>query len=282
MTRETARWLTAAVEGGTVGWPDPVRGLIPISVIVAAVDPTVARRIVEDSGCLTADVTVAAHPGSLADDVSRVEAVRDSLGREGRIRLSANGMWTVDEAIQAIHLLAKAAGELEFVAQPCRTVAETALVRGKVDTLIATGVGFADAADVAILRSGPLGGVRRALRLAERLELPCVVSSSYETSIGLTAGLALAGVLPELPFACALGTISALAGDVVVERRSLRPVDGHLPVAPMPASPAPELLARYAITDDGQDRPVASAPSVGSGDRVSYVDFAFRWLSAIH
>ncbi|TPG33610.1 enolase C-terminal domain-like protein [Mycolicibacterium hodleri] len=250
--RETARWLTAAVEGGTVGWPDPLRGLIPIAVTVAAVDPAVARRVVEDSGCLTADVTVAAHPGSLADDVDRVEAVRDSLGREGRIRLNANGMWAVDEAIHAIALLTKAAEELEFVGQPCRTVVETATVRRRVDTRIATSVGLADAADILILRSSPLGGVRRALRLAERLELPCVVSSSNETSIGLTAGLALAGALPELPFACALGTISSLSGDVVVERRSLRPVDGHLPVAPMPAMPAPELLARYAVTDQGR------------------------------
>ncbi len=247
--RETARWLTAAIEGGTVGWPDPVRGRIPIAVTVAAVDPALAHRIVEDSGCLTADVTVAAHPDCLADDVARVEAVRDALGRDGRIRLNANGMWDVDDAVRAIAILAKAAGELEFVEQPCSTVGETATVRGKVDTRIATSVALAEAADVAILRNGPLGGVRRALRLAERLELPCVVSSSNETSIGLTAGLALAGALPELPFACALGTISLLAGDVVVERRSLRPVDGHLPVAPMPAAPAPDLIRRYALTD---------------------------------
>ncbi len=261
--RETARWLTAAIEGGTVGWPDPVRGRIPIAVTVAAVDPALAHRIVEDSGCLTADVIVATHPDSLADDVARVEAVRDALGRDGRIRLNANGMWDADDAVRAIAVLAKAAGELEFVEQPCRTVDETATVRGKVDTRIAASVALAEAADIAILRSGPLGGVRRALRLAERLELPCVVSSSNETSIGLTAGLALAGALPELPFACALGTISSLAGDVVVERRSLRPVDGHLPVAPMPASPAPDLIQRYALTDveriDGWRRRLHSA-----------------------
>ncbi|HYO01190.1 MAG TPA: o-succinylbenzoate synthase [Mycobacterium sp.] len=247
--RETARWLTASTEGGTVGWPDPVRGRIPIAVAVPAVDPVQARRIVEDSGCLTADVTVAAQPDSLAADVARVEAVRDAFGPEGRIRLKANGMWNVDDAVRAIAIFAKAAGELEFVEQPCRTLDELATVRRKVDVRIAASAALAEAADVAVLRSGPLGGVRRALRLAERLERPCVVSSSNETSIGLTAGLALAGALPELPFACALGTISLLAGDVVVERRSLRPVDGHLPVAPMPASPAPELVERYALTD---------------------------------
>jgi O-succinylbenzoate synthase len=247
--RETARWLTAAVEGGTVGWPDPRRGRIPIAVIVTAVDPASARRTVENSGCLTADVTVATKPDSLAEDVARVEAVRDALGPEGRIRLNAKGMWSVDDAVRAIAVLSEAAGELEFVGQPCRTLDELATVRRKVDVRIAAEVSSAEAVDVAILRSGPLGGVRRSLRVAERLERPCVVSSSGETSIGLASGLALAGALPELPFACALGTVSLLTGDLVVARRSLRPVDGHLPVAPTPAPPEPDLLERFALTD---------------------------------
>src|SRR3954470_17237723 len=77
--RETSRWLTAAIEGGTVGWPDPLRGRIPIAVTVAAIDAASARRIVAASGCLTAEVTVAADRDSLADDVARVEVVRDAL-----------------------------------------------------------------------------------------------------------------------------------------------------------------------------------------------------------
>lgn len=246
---ETTRWLTAAVEGGTVGWPDPRRGRIPIAVVVAAVNPVSARRTVGASGCLTAEVTVAATPGSLADDVERLVAVRDELGPRGRIRLNANGMWTVEEAVRAIGILAEAAAEVEFVGDPCRTTAELAAVRGRVDVPIAAGASCAEAVDVVILRSGPLGGVRRALRVAERLEMPCVVSSSGETSIGLTAGLALAGALPDLPYACALGTVTLLDGDLVAPGRSLRPVDGHLPVAPTPAAPVPELVRRFAVTD---------------------------------
>ena len=76
-----------------------------------------------------------------------------------------------------------------------------------------------------------------------------MVSSSGETSIGLAAGLALAGALPELPYACALGTVTLLDGDLVAPGRSLRPVDGHLPVAPTPAAPVPELVRRFAVTD---------------------------------
>jgi O-succinylbenzoate synthase len=152
---------------------------------------------------------------------------------------------TVDDVVR----LVGAAGELEFVVAPWRTREELADVRRRVDVPVAATADLADAADIAILRSGPLGGVRRALRLAERLERPCVVASSDETSIGLAAGLALAGSLPDLPFACGLGTIAQLNGDLVAERRSLRPVAGYLPVAPMAAEPAAELVARYALTD---------------------------------
>jgi o-succinylbenzoate synthase len=247
--REAARWLTSAVEGGTVGWPDPLRGRIPIAVAVPAFDPTLAHDITAKSGCRTADVTVGARPGSLAEDVARVEAVRDALGPGGAIRCDAGGRWSVEEAASAITALIKAAGELEYVEQPCRTVEELAAVRRRVDVRIAAEVSMASAADIAVLHSGPLGGVRRALRLAEACGLPCVVSSSMETSIGLASGLALAGALPELPFACGLGTRLLLTGDLVTERRSLVPVDGHLPVAPMPASPDSALLDQYALTD---------------------------------
>ena len=254
------RWLTAAIEVGTVGWPDPVRGRIPIAVTVPAVDPVRAHAIVTRSGCGTAEVTVAAHPDSLADDIARVEAVRDALGPAGAIRVDANGRWDTDTAIGAIAALSSAAGGLEFVEQPCRTLDELAAVRRQVDIRIAVDqslryaqrpldISRAGAADIAVLTSAALGGARRALRVAEVCELPCVVSSALETSIGLAAGLALAGALPELPFACGLGTRTLLDGDVVAPSRSLVPVDGHLPVAPMPAAPDPELLARFAVTD---------------------------------
>ena len=104
----------------------------------------------------------------------------------------------------------------------------------------------AEAADVAVLKVQPLGGVRACLELAERLGLPVVVSSALETSVGLAAGLALAAALPELPFACGLGTARLLSGDLVTD--PLVPVDGVLTVR-RPA-PEPELVARYAADHD--------------------------------
>ena len=252
--RADVRALTAALEPGTVGWPDAVRGRIPVSVTVPVIDPGAAHDYVTDSSCRTADVIVAA--GSLADDIARVEAVRDALGPHGAIRCDARGRWDVDDAVKSIAALAKAAGGLEFVVQPCATVEELTSVRRRVDVAIAAEARRIDdprsltsATDVVVLHTAPLGGVRRALRVAEQTELPCVVASALETSVGLSSGLALAGVLPELPFACGFETRRWLATDVTGVWRTLSPVDGFLPVAPMP--PAPDLghPATYALRD---------------------------------
>jgi O-succinylbenzoate synthase len=243
---ESASWLATAVEQATVGWPAPVRDRIPINCTIPVVGPDRAQEIAATSGCRTAKIKVADHPESLAEDVARVEAVRDGLGPAGRIRVDANAAWDVDTAVACIEALDKAAGGLEYVEQPCPTIEELAAVRRRVNVPIAADesirraedplrVAVAGAADIAVLKCTPLGGVRRALQVASAAGLPCVVSSALETSVGLGAQLALAGALPEMDLACGLGTLSLLTGDVVED--SLVPVDGFLPVPRTPAVP---------------------------------------------
>lgn len=258
--RVSASWLATAVEQCTVGWPEPVRDRIPINCTVPAVGPERAHDIAASSGCTTAKVKVADHPDSLSEDLARVEAVRTAFGPKGKIRVDANGVWDVDTAVTHIGLLDKAAGGLEYVEQPCATIEDLAAVRRRVDVLIAADesirraddpmrVAVAGAADVAVIKCTPLGGVRRALRIAEAAGLPCAVSSALETSVGLGAQLALAGALPHLDFACGLGTLSLLRGDVDAESDSLRPTDGHLPVPRTPLRPDPDRLAEFELTD---------------------------------
>jgi o-succinylbenzoate synthase len=255
---ESVPWLAAAVEQAAGEWPAPVRDRVPVNVTVPAVGPERAHAVVTGSGCRTAKVKVADHPGSLAEDLARVEAVRDALGPAGAVRVDANGAWDVDAAVRAVRELDWAAGGLEYVEQPCRTVDELAAVRRRVDVRVAADesirraedplrVALAGAADVAVLKASPLGGVRRALRVAEAAGLPCVVSSALETGVGLAAGLALAGALPVLDFACGLGTVALFEGDVVPAPP--RPVDGHLPVPRTPPSPDPALLAAHEQRD---------------------------------
>jgi O-succinylbenzoate synthase len=244
---ESVPWLRAALEATEAGWPAPVRDRVEVNTTVPVVGPEKAHELVRASGCRTAKVKVADPRVSLADDCARVEAVRDALGPGGAIRVDANMAWDVDTAVRAIADLDKAAGGLEYAEQPCPSIEDLAAVRRRVDVRIAADesirraedplkVAVAGAADIAVLKVAPLGGVRRALEVAEACGLPCVVSSAVETSVGLAAGLALAGALPELGFACGLGTISLLTGDVCAE--PLSPVDGYLPVprqAPVPA-----------------------------------------------
>ncbi|WP_036529474.1 o-succinylbenzoate synthase, partial [Nocardia sp. CNY236] len=257
---EAASWLATAIEQATVGWPEPVRDRIPINATVPAVDAQRAHDIVAVSGCRTAKVKVADHPESLPEDLARVEAVRSALGPHGHIRIDANGLWDIDTAIDHIRRLDAAAAGLEYVEQPCRTIDELAAVRRKVGVRIAADesirraedpmkVAVAGAADVAVIKCTPLGGVRRAVQVAQAAGLPCVVSSALETSVGLAAQLALAATLPDLDFACGLGTLSLLEGDTVVEEHALRPVEGMLAVPRTPPVPAPELLEKFQLTD---------------------------------
>ncbi|AXX27790.1 o-succinylbenzoate synthase [Actinosynnema pretiosum subsp. pretiosum] len=250
---ECAPWLACAVEAAEEGWPAPVRERVAVNCTVPVVSPERAHALVSASGCGTAKVKVADPGAPLAEDLERVAAVRDALGPGGAVRVDANAAWDVDTAVAAIRALDRAAGGLEYVEQPCRTVEELAAVRRRVDVRIAADesirraedplrVAVAGAADVAVIKVAPLGGVRRALRVAEACGLPCVVSSAVETSVGMAAGLALAGALPELDFACGLGTLPLLDGDVATA--SLVPVDGWLPVPTAP--PVPDRAERFA------------------------------------
>ena len=94
-----------------------------------------------------------------------------------------------------------------------------------------------EAADIAVLKVQPLGGVAACLRIAEQIGLPVVVSSALETSVGIAAGLALAAALPELPYACGLATLALLDGDVT--SHAVRVVDGALAVS----RPEPDLAS---------------------------------------
>jgi O-succinylbenzoate synthase len=235
--RECARWLACALEAAAGGWPAPVRSQIPVNVTVPAVGPEQAHAIVAASGCRTAKVKVAERGQPAGADIARVEAVRDALGPDGRIRIDANGAWDVDQAERALRELGRFG--LEYAEQPCATLDELARLRRRVNVPVAAdesirraddpmAVRAAGAADIVVLKAQPLGGVRAALAIAEACGLPVVVSSAVETSVGLAAGVALAAALPDLPYACGLATMSLLTQDVTAAPLVAR--DGALPV----------------------------------------------------
>jgi O-succinylbenzoate synthase len=250
---ECVPWLAAAREAADTGWPAPVRSSVPVNVTVPAVGPQAAADIVRaSSGCRTAKVKVAEPGQTEADDLARVEAVRDALGPDGQVRVDANGGWDVDTAVRMVALLDRVG--LEYVEQPCRTVEELAAVRRRVDVPVAADesirraddplrVARLEAADIAVLKVQPLGGVAACLRIAEQIGLPVVVSSALESSVGIAAGLALAAALPELRYACGLATLALLDGDVTSNPFVV--VDGALAVS----RPVPDLASSVAADE---------------------------------
>jgi O-succinylbenzoate synthase len=215
-----------------------VRDTVPVNATVPAVPAgEVAAVLAAFPGCTTAKVKVAEAGGDEAGDLARLEAVRDYLGALGRVRIDVNGGWDVTQARARIPRYDHAAGGLEYVEQPCPGVDDLAELRRHVDIPIAAdeSVRLADdpaaakeAADVLVLKVAPLGGVRACLALAEQVDRPVVVSSALESSVGLAAGVALAAALPELPYACGLGTAALLADDVTDD--PLVPGDGVVTV----------------------------------------------------
>ena len=161
------------------------------------------------------------------------------------VRVDANGGWSVDEAAEAAAALT-ADGPLEYLEQPCATVPELAELRSRVDVPIAAdesirkaddplAVVRAGAADIAVLKVAPLGGVSALLDIAAQIDIPVVVSSALDSAVGIAGGLAAAAALPELRHACGLGTGGLFVEDVAAP---VVPVDGKLPVRSVVPDPA--------------------------------------------
>ena len=257
---EAARWLAAGIEAAYAGWPVPARSAVPVNATVPAVPPDrVADVLSRFDGCMTAKVKVGERGQALSDDVDRVAAVRAALGPHGRIRVDANGAWSVEDALAALGTLA--AYDLEYAEQPCASVEELAdlrkaLARNGIDVPIAADesirkvddplrVARTGAADIIVVKVAPLGGVARALEVVNECGLPAVVSSALDTSVGIAAGVALAAALPALDHACGLGTVGLFERDIALD--PLRPVGGELSVARRPA-PDPSALAELAAS----------------------------------
>ena len=225
---DAATCRRAAEEAATEGWPPARRRRVRVNVLIPAVTPDQAAALAAGHS----DVKVKVGDDG---DIDRVAAVRDAIGRHARLRVDANGAWDVDAAVAAIGRLAPF--DLELVEQPVASLDDLATVRRRVavpvaadecvrDVADARQLAALDAADALVVKVQPLGGVAAALEVAAAAGVPLIVSSMYETSVGLAAGLALAAAVDDLPFACGIGTATLLAADVVDD--PLVPVPAHL------------------------------------------------------
>ncbi|WP_353066149.1 o-succinylbenzoate synthase [Arcanobacterium hippocoleae] len=241
-TAESARWLMGGLDSVLRGYPLSAqqRREIPINVTVPAVPAPQAAEIAQALGAHTAKVKVAEPGQTIQDDLSRLAAVRAALGAKANIRIDVNGKWDLRTACDNLPKYDRAARGLEYAEQPCADVADLARLRKRIPSVqIAADeslrraenpllVRDLAAADVVVVKNQPLLGVRAALELVTELDLPAVVSSALESSVGLTSGLYLAAALPDLRYACGLGTAKLFHIDV--SSQALLARAGVLPV----------------------------------------------------
>ncbi len=272
LPREASAWLKSALNCVTAPPVTSVKTHVNVNVTIPVISAEdAARRVRQSGGCLTAKVKVADPRVSLSQDCARVEAVADALCQVAqelppasgqslapRLRVDVNGAWDVDQAVHAIKQLDRAAaavGGLEYVEQPCMAVEDLAGVRKRVDVRIAADesirraedplrVAALEAADVAVVKVAPLGGVERALQIGHDTGLDLVISSALESSVGLASGVHAAAALGDTPFACGLATAQLLAADTT--SAPLLPKGGQIELRPV----SPDLVATARNVDD--------------------------------
>lgn len=230
--QESAAWLACALEAAWLPTPEPVRTRIPLNATLPAVP---AERVPEvlakyEGEIQELKIKVAEKGQSLADDIARVAAARDALPN-ARLKVDANMGYTLAGALDALRKLCEYG--IIYAEQPVASVEDMAALRFAIakeglpariaaDESIRKAedplkVARANAADLMVIKAAPLGGVRRALALVEQAQLPAVVSSALESSVGIATGASLAASLPTLRYGCGLGTVSLMAEDVTDE-----------------------------------------------------------------
>ncbi|MFM1950830.1 MAG: hypothetical protein RL418_517 [Actinomycetota bacterium] len=254
--KEAARWLQAALSFANDPLPHLYRDSVGINATLPAIKPDQIEQALAPLGKFrTVKIKVAESGQGISDDLKRIQFVVDRYPNT-RIRLDANGGFSVDQALELCSQIKDL--PIEYFEQPVSTIDEMVRLRTGLDDLginipIAADelirkaedpllVARAQAASIAVLKVQPLGGIAETLSIASESGLDVVISSALETSIGISMGLHAAGSLPSLSHDCGLGTVSLLAGDVV--RKPLIPIDGQLPIDV--AEPEPELLIKYA------------------------------------
>ena len=229
---ESAPWLASAIEAATQPKPELYRTEVSVNGTIPALNDVqdLDRIINSFPGVKTFKVKVGS---DVSEDLQRLDLIR-SIRPDAVIRIDVNGLWSVDEA----EMFLNSVGEIEYVEQPCATIEELRELKKRVDVKIVGdevlrkakdpfNVNLSDAIDFLMLKVQPLGGIKRAHKLAEHHNLPVVVSSALESAVGINYGLILAASFEDMNFDCGLGTGSLMAKNVA----DLPIVDGKITIA---------------------------------------------------
>jgi len=128
--QECAPWLACAIEAATVAKPHLFRTHVAVNGTIPALnDEADLERVVNSfPGVKTFKVKVGT---DVSDDLNRLDVIR-TLRPNAAIRIDVNGLWNVDEA----EMFLNSVGEIEYVEQPCATIAELRELKQRVDVKI--------------------------------------------------------------------------------------------------------------------------------------------------
>ena len=248
--KESAPWLMCAIEAATKPRPKLYRNSVRVNGTIPALnEPKEIEQIVDSfPGVQTFKVKVG---DNLPEDIARLAKVR-ALAPKAKLRIDVNGNWDVATAVTNLRAIFENIGPLEYVEQPCATIAELRALKDKLklDIPIAGDevlrksadpftVDLRGAIDILALKVQPLGGIARAHNLAEHHKLPIIISSALESAVGINYGLQLAASFADLNFDCGLGTGSLLNADVA----HLPIVNGEIAISEVSPDFEPYLVA---------------------------------------
>jgi len=237
---------------------DPLRR-IPVNALVHGASPAqlaASARDAVEQGHLTLKLKLLGGP--LDRDIERVADVRDAVGRAPRLRLDANGAWTVDCALAAVDRLDTFG--IELLEQPVAAEDLDALARVRAasriaiaadeavrDPVSAARILAAAAADVLVLKPAAVGGLRAARSIAaaaERAGVGVLVTSFLDSSLGIAAALQLAASLPRAEHAAGLATARLLETDLATPPTIANGAIALPESAGLGLQPEPEALER--------------------------------------
>ncbi len=181
---------------------------------IAAVAAEAGRA--RDAGFRTVKLKVAALPPDA--DIARIRAVRESVGAQVAIRIDANGAWDEDTALYVLR--AVEACDIEYVEDPvagdARPVGRRTNIPVAADpATLEEGWRLlrARGADVLVVKPMALGGLRPTRELAVaaiEAGLGVVVTSVFDTAVGVAGALHLAASLPGPERSHGLATVGLL------------------------------------------------------------------------
>jgi L-alanine-DL-glutamate epimerase-like enolase superfamily enzyme len=217
---DLARWDLAGRRAGQPIWRllgAPAAEPVEVNATIGGEEPATAAALARQARA--AGFTCVKVKVGLEHDLERVRAVREASGPQMRIRIDANGAWTVPEAIAAIEALAPFA--LELCEEPVHGTRELAEVARAVPVPVAADETTSEpglyarracaAVCLKIAASGGIAGIIRDAERARKVGYEVYLASTLDGPLGIAAALhAAAAIGAERP--CGLATLGRFVG----------------------------------------------------------------------